>query len=128
MSVYLARMIDAFERDHTIRHHDEDPRFTPTTADTEWISIFGGDDPPWIIISGDGRILRNKSELAALREAKLTFFCMSKQWMHMSKHEYAWKLLRVWPEIVENARLATSPMLFEVSGGKSTKVDLIRLP
>ncbi len=80
MSVYLTRMIGALERDHTIRHHDEDPRFETTTADTEWISVLGKDRPTWVVISGDGRILRNKAERAALREAKLTFFCLSKQW------------------------------------------------
>jgi hypothetical protein len=79
MSPRIARMVDAFEREHTARAHDDDPRFTPTTPDVEWIQALGADDPPWIVISGDGRILRNKAELRALKEARLTFFCMTKQ-------------------------------------------------
>jgi hypothetical protein len=77
MSLYLARMIGELERNHVIRHHDADPRFTCTTPDTEWISVLGKDQLTWIVLSGDGRILRNKAEFSALREAKLTFFCMS---------------------------------------------------
>ena len=83
MSVYLARMISALERDHTIEHHDEDPRFETTTPDTEWISVLGKDRPAWVVISGDGRVLRNKAEFSAdsFREAKLTdlLLPMSKQ-------------------------------------------------
>ncbi len=124
MSIWIARMVDAFEREHTVRHHDDDPRFIPTTSDIEWIQALGADDPSWIVISGDGRILRNKVEIAALREARLTFFCMTKQWMHMGIYEYAWKFMKIWPEIVENAK-GTSFRIFEVAGGKATKVEQI---
>jgi len=66
MSPRLAAMINIYERDHSIIHHDEDGRFTPLTTDIEWITTLARDDPPWIVLSGDGRILRNKVELAAL--------------------------------------------------------------
>jgi hypothetical protein len=126
MSVYIARMMRELEREHTVRHLDDDERFVCTTPDTEWMSVLGKDGhPPWIVISGDGRILRNKAELAALRDAKLTFFCMSKQWTNMPKYEYAWKFVKVWPDILENAKLASAfHYVFEVTGGKSLKVDV----
>jgi hypothetical protein len=44
----------------------------------------------------------------------------------MGTYEYAWKFLRVWPEIIEGAR-GTTPRIFEVSGGKALKVDLIKI-
>ena len=34
----LARMLDQFDDVHTIRHHDDDGRFTPTTPDIEWLT------------------------------------------------------------------------------------------
>lgn len=126
MPPQLARMVDALERQHTARHHDDDPRFNPTTPDVEWIQALGSDEPSWIVISGDGRILKNKTELSALREAKLTFFCLSRQWMHMKIYEQAWKFIKVWPELVENAR-GTTPRIFEVSGGAGLKVERLNI-
>ena len=122
MSPRLAAMVDIYERDHVVTHHDDDGRFNPKTTDIEWITTLAGDSPPWIILSGDGRILKNKVELAALNEAKLTFFCMSKIWSHMEIHEYSWKFIKIWPDIVELAKVST-PRIFEVAGGK---VDLVR--
>ena len=122
MSPYLARMVDIYERGHTVIHHDDDGRFGPTTTDIEWIKALAADDPPWIVLSGDGRILRNKAESAALEEARLTFFCMSKTWSHMPIHEYTWKFLKLWPEIVEGSK-GTTPRIFEVAGAK---IDLIK--
>jgi hypothetical protein len=126
MSPRIARMIDAFDPEHSVRHHDEDPRLTATTPDVEWIRALGADDPPWVVVSGDGRILRNKAELAALKEAGLTFFCMSKAWMHMKIHEYAWKFVKVWPDVVDNAK-GIAPRLFEVGGGSGLKIERIDL-
>lgn len=102
MSPRLARMVDEFEEYHTTRHHDS--RFENDTPDVEWLAALAADDEPWIVISGDGRILRNKVERQALREAGLTFFCMGSSWSHMRIHEYAWKFIKVWPEIVRNAK------------------------
>ncbi len=128
MSKYLAQAIDKIDRENDIKHHDDDPRFGIRTPDVEWIKTLSTDDPPWIILSGDGSILTNNAELAALREAKLTFFCMSKRLTYMDICEYAWRLIKVWPIIVENSkRSLLRPQIFEVTGGMSNKVDLIRL-
>jgi PIN like domain len=109
MSIYLARMVDVYERGaHMIIHHDDDGRFGPTTPDIDWIGALAADDPVWIVLSGDGRILRNRAEWAALQEARLTFFCMTKAWTHMSFHEYAWKFLKIWPDVVERAKGTTA--------------------
>jgi hypothetical protein len=117
-------MVNAFETEQTVRHHDEDTRFMPTTPDVERIATLGGDDPPWIVVSGDGRILKNKVERSALLATPLTFFCMAKPWLHTKIHEYAWKFMKVWPEIVENAKHSKAK-LFEVAGGKALKVSPI---
>jgi PIN like domain len=124
MAAQLARMVDVLEREHTARSYYDDDRFTDTTPDIEWIKVLSLDDPPWIIISGDGNILKNKTELSALREAKLTFFCLSKQWMHMKIYEQAWKFIKVWPDIIENAK-GTTPRIYEVSGGAGLKIERV---
>src|SRR5438067_2516476 len=66
MPIRLARMVSAYEAEHTVRHHDEDSRFNRETPDTEWIGALAADTPPWVVICADARILRNKVERAAL--------------------------------------------------------------
>ncbi len=60
MPPQLARMVEALEREHTARSYYDDDRFTDTTPDVDWIKALAADDPPWIIISGDGRILSSR--------------------------------------------------------------------
>ena len=122
----LAAMVQAYEAEHTARHLDRDDRFNEQTPDEEWLSVLGADEVPWIVVSGDGRILRNKVERQVLREANLTFFCMSRQWGRMRFPEYAWKFIKVWPEIVRCAKDSIAvPKIFEVSGGHGLKVSQI---
>lgn len=122
----LARMVAIFDPAHTIRHHDDDPRFTSTTTDVEWLQALAQDPEPWIVISGDGRILKNRVERRVLQQTGLSFFCLSKQWMHMNlAREFAWKFIKVWPDIVANADI-TRQRFFEVLGGASLKVEEIR--
>src|SRR5262249_49915086 len=108
----------------TVRHHDDDSRFCQTTTDVEWITALASDKMNWVVVSGDGRILKNKAEKAALLEAKLKFFCLSKQWMSTPFAEMAWKFLKVWPDIVEHATYSRN-QLFEISAGQALKVTPI---
>ena|SRR5947207_12367405 len=123
--IRVARMVDAYEVEHTIRHHDDDARFNPKTKDIEWMRALASDGHlAWIIISGDGRILKNSAEAAVLKEVNLTFFSLSKQWPNTPIPDYAWKFMKTWPRIVEIAR-HSSHKVFEVAAGKALKVDPI---
>jgi hypothetical protein len=46
-------------------------------TDLEWISHLQADNKHWIFISGDGRILKNRAERAALRSAGLHGFVLA---------------------------------------------------
>jgi PIN like domain len=61
----LARMVDVLELEHTVRSYYDDDRFGETTTDVEWIRVLSTDESTWAVVSGDRRILKNKSELAA---------------------------------------------------------------
>jgi hypothetical protein len=123
MSCRLARMIQALEDHHTSRAHDDDTRFNHQTPDTEWLAKLASDRLNWIVLSGDARILRNKVERKALREANLTFFCMAYSWCDMELHDYVWKFMKVWPKIKECASGCDSPTIFEVSGGSGLRIN-----
>ena len=45
--------------------------------------------------------------------------------MHMKIYEQAWKFIKVWPDILENAKGAT-PRIYEISGGAGLKVEASR--
>jgi PIN like domain len=121
MPIRIARMVDAYESIHTVRHLDDDERFHRKSPDEEWIATIGNDDPKWIALSGDGRILKNKVMRTVVQKAGITFFCMASPWCNMPAPEYAWKFMRVWPQIVEAAQHSRAP-LFEVAGGQAVKV------
>jgi len=118
----IARMVGVFELEHTTWHHDQDARFNHTTTDVEWLETLARDSESWAIISGDGRILKNKVERKALDETGFKFFCLSRQWMNMKTHEQAWKFIKVWPDVVE-AATTLRDRIFEISGGRSLKVE-----
>ncbi|MBL8793245.1 MAG: hypothetical protein JNM56_05020 [Planctomycetia bacterium] len=121
MPIRIARMVNAYENEHTARHHDEDNRFTITTPDVEWMAALASDVPPWLIISGDGRILKNKVECAILRSTGLVFFCLAKGWMSMKFPDYAWRFIKAWPAIVEHATHSKA-RVFEIGAGSGLKI------
>lgn len=114
----FARMIDAFDSVNTIRPHDD--MFDPKTTDIEWMQKLGEEDEQWFVLSGDIRILRREKELLALRSSELTFFSLARGWMNMELEIQAWKLVKIWPDIVAEAMRARTPSVFEIppSGNK----------
>ena len=126
VSPHLARMLAAYAaRDgHEIRALDDDPRFQKTTPDVEWLATLGSDDPSWIVICGDSAILTNAAERAALEEANLTFFCLTKSWMKMTFGDQAWRLVKEWHKIVAKAQsVKDKPRIFKIHWGRSVTID-----
>jgi hypothetical protein len=101
----IAQMVRAIDGGkYAIVHHDEDKRFHEKTTDTEWMRILRVDGEPfWNVVSGDGRILKNKAERPVLDETGLPFFCLDKQWPSTGIYEYAWRFMKVWPRITAAA-------------------------
>jgi hypothetical protein len=65
ISSQVVRLLEAFDRENEVRAHKA--YFSQGTADTIWIPEVAGWTPKPVILGGDGRILRNPAELAALR-------------------------------------------------------------
>jgi PIN like domain len=125
MSIRLAHMAAALEDNaHIIRHHDDDPRFCQKTSDVEWIDILAKDGLPWIVVSADGQILKKAAERHALSEANLTFFVMADGWASFPIYDWAWKFMKVWPDIIANAK-AKVPSIFKISAGHGLKVEFV---
>lgn len=112
-SEHLAKMLSYFDRENEIRAHID--YFQKGTKDVEWIPKVASWGKDTIIIGGDGRILKNKAEKAVLKECDITFILLSSGWVNLGWHEMAWKMVKVWPDIIKNVSQARFPTLFEVS-------------
>jgi hypothetical protein len=107
-----------------VRAHDDDPRFAPDTPDAVWLEALGRDDPPWVVVCGDGSILTRPAERAALEEAGLAFVCFERSWMKMSFDDQAWRLVKEWNKIASKVRSAGDrPRIYKVHWGRSVKID-----
>lgn len=106
-------LLEAFDRENEIRPLLD--YFERGTPDVAWIPSVAAWTPKPIIVCGDGRILRNKVERNVLKEAKLTFVCLSSGWTNLSWNVFAWKIVKAWPSIVQSAGGVIRPTIFEVS-------------
>jgi len=112
--IYKANaLLEAFDREHQIIPLLD--RFEAGTPDTDWLPSIARWSPKPVIICGDARILKNQVERAALKEAKLMFVLLASGWTQTPWHTYAWKIIKVWPRIVEVTSKTLRPTVFEVS-------------
>lgn len=122
--VALARMLNHYDRQHTVTYLDEE--FEKTTPDAEWLAeVAGWGDRIPVVVSGDGRILRNPAELQVLRGLPLTFFHFAPGWTNLPWPEQAWKAVKVWPLIVAKAS-PKRPSMFRVPVS-GTKIEFVCL-
>ncbi len=88
-------------------------KFSADTPDTEWLRKLS-EEGDWIIISGDTRIFKTPHELAAWQSVGLTGFFWAQQWLKINKWDHAWRLMRWWPKIEEQAKLVEAGAAFEI--------------
>jgi len=113
VSKQMARLIEVFDRDHEVRHLDT-AGFAHDTPDIEWMAMLAEEQPRPVIVSGDGRILRNAAEAQVLARSGLTFFHLAEGWINLPWDEQAWKIIKVWPSIVKDAQ-PRKPSVFRVT-------------
>ena len=115
--VKASYILGNFESKYQVRAYLD--YFKPGTPDTEWMPKVASWDvnETTTVISGDGRILRNEVEKQILKECNLMFVYLSSGWTHVKWSDYAWKIVKAWPDIVRNVEQARFPMVFQVSVG-----------
>lgn len=92
------------------------------STDLEWISHLQHQPSVWIFISGDGRVLKNSAERAALRSAGLHGFILAPAYQKTPFNQVAAMILWKWPEIESVANLLEPPSMHEIPIGKSSKL------
>jgi hypothetical protein len=90
-----------------VRHHDDDQRFTRTSRDIDILKTLYQEDPEWIFVGGDGKILKNKAELEVLREVNLTYLLFDGNWCQKKIEDTCWMLIT--DRCASKVKLSESP-------------------
>ncbi|HEX04500.1 MAG TPA: hypothetical protein ENH10_05005 [Bacteroidetes bacterium] len=97
---------------HTIQHiRERYPQGDP--GDLVWINDLRKEEP-WILFTKDVMTKRNPAEWAALKESGLTVFYLVKRFNHMNSWELSWRLLKLWPVILERAEKRLTGHIYHV--------------
>ncbi|MDX8453711.1 hypothetical protein RFM98_13170 [Mesorhizobium sp. VK9D] len=114
----LATTLDGFVHHYGHRaFHIKDVPGLPKgrhSADIDWIRHLQRSADTWIFISGDGRVLKNPAERAALRSAGLHGFILAPAYQKTAMHQLAGTLVWKWPEIEAVTNLVAAPSMHEI--------------
>lgn len=97
------------------------------SADIEWIRHLQSSNTPWIFVSGDGRILKNAAERAALRSAGLHGFVLAPAYQKSPLNQVAATIVWKWPEIEAVTKLVAAPSMHQIPIGKGSKLQALPL-
>jgi hypothetical protein len=89
-----------------------------SAPDTEWMRHLSQTGDDWLVITGDGRIQRNRAERIAFRQAGLKGLVLAPAYQKTPLHQQASLLLWRWPDIAGLLRFAP-PFLFELPMSRS---------
>jgi hypothetical protein len=118
-----ARLVQAFDKSNVIIPFLE--KFQRGEKDIDWIPKAGLWNPRPIIVSGDGRILTNKVERAALKGSECTYVYLRSGWNEIQWETFAVKIIRVWPKITNAASAARQGSLIEVTTAEKVNLSFL---
>ncbi|ODU02067.1 MAG: hypothetical protein ABS79_00925 [Planctomycetes bacterium SCN 63-9] len=123
--VRTARILSVYEGPNGchVRHHNDDGRFTRTSPDTEIIKTLYDEDPNWIFVGGDGKIMRNKAELLALRECNLTYLFLHNNWCNKRIEDTCWMMLKIWPRVKSEISCLKQHSILELKYTSNCSID-----
>ncbi len=124
ISKRLARMLDAYDIENTIRAQMDDNHFQADTPDIEIIRRIAKYVPRPVFVTADRAIRGRPDERIALAESGLTVVFLRAGFTKLNCHQQAIKLLAIWPEIVNAVSRCKVATAFEI-GPNARKVDTI---
>lgn len=122
VSEHLAKMLDAVDRDNTMRHQDWDARFDPTSLDLVLIEAVSTDEPKPIWVTADlNQVRRNADERIALGNSGMTAIFFRSGFHDHSPWDQARLLVTVWPSVILQCSNVKEPTIFEVGAQLNTR-------
>ncbi len=122
--IRLAKVVGAYDPEHTVIHQDNDNRFRPQSTDIEIISQLANDKPKPVFVTADEAMRRNANERKALADSQLTLIFFKAGWHQLDFHTRAVKLLDIWPVLTQTCQHVREPTAFEITA-VFKKLDLI---
>ena len=95
-------------------HHIRTLPCGASAPDLVWIDMLSRSKADWVVITGDGRIQRNKAERAAFRHAMLKGFVLAPAYHRTPVHQTASILLWRWPNMEKLIQSVAPPALYEL--------------
>ena len=112
LSPALARALNAlFAGEHEVAHLRD--KFGPSVKDADWISKISADGR-WVVISGDAKIAKRKSEQAAFRNSRLIGFFLAPALSKAKITKQMQRLLALWEDIEKIAELVAGGAMHEL--------------
>ena len=100
-------------------------KFAPDTRDVDWIRSLASEGD-WVIISGDIRISQNEFERREWLNSGMTAFFLAKGWTTIKLWDQAWRLIKWWPAIVDQA-LRVQPGAGFIVPLRSARLEQLRV-
>ncbi|WP_339830693.1 hypothetical protein [uncultured Parvibaculum sp.] len=91
-------------------------------TDLEWIEYLSKDNIIWIVVTGDGRIRKNKAERTAFRTSGLMGFVLHPSYQKTPMHQCASFLIWRWPDIEDLSRLVGGSALYELPMSRTARI------
>jgi hypothetical protein len=122
LSPHLAASIHALASAEGDEVHHLRDIFAPATPDEEWIRQLAKEGG-WIVVCGDLNIVRTRAQLPVWRGAGLVGFFLKKGWMNIGPWDQAWRLVKWWPTMVKQARIAAPGSTYGLAVNPAGKVE-----
>ena len=102
---------------HEVSHLRQ--KFEPSISDIDWIEALSREGG-WVVLTRDYDIARRGAIKTAWKRAGLIGFVLRPAWQKFAPLDQAWRLIKFWPRILEQAELAAPGSTYElgIQGGK----------
>ena len=107
----LVEALSVLHQEHALVHLRT--KFDPGVKDEVWIPKLSGEGD-WVIVSGDIRITRNPALRKIWLDSGMLGFFLAKNWTTFDLWEQAWRFIKWWPKIVQQAENIRPPAGFIV--------------
>ncbi len=91
--------------------------------DTEIIRTLRDDNPNWVFVGGDGKILRNRVELATLAECDLMSVLLNASWCSKKIEDTCWMMVKLWPRLTAEVERLRAHSIVELKYSSNCQIE-----